>query len=844
MTNGADDLLWKAQVWDETATFFERFDRNLDRIANASEAQFSRVDQSARSSGREIGLIAGVVAGLTTKLVEMGLQAVGALKGFLKQSTMLKARVDTLAVSLAVVGRNAGYTTEQLAQYEEDVKGMGITTQASRQSLLQMAQAELDLGRAADIARLSQDAAVIAGINSSEAFQRVVYAIQTLNPRMLRMIGLTVNLQAEYKKMEAQTGTLAKNLTYQQKQQITLNAVIKAGEGIVGTYEAAMGSAGKQLTSLPRYIEEVQLALGAAFQPALSAQVGFMTDKLKELLEWLQENQDQIEKFAESLGAIVRELFEFLDGVVGFVSKIPGYVEEAGAILAKAVGKALDVASPEEIEKRRSKLGEYFGMAVTMLAAYIATAVKGITEFFAIAFEQIGVWLKRLGLIEGDAAAALDHLNDRIENFAKTIVDAHDAAFISVGQFMGVLEEEKEVVEDASDSVEEFDDSLAKLTEALKVVRGELDKLKGKMEMEAAKRAVEDVRKAEEAALRLSHSLEDIERRRIERIDKIYKQAQAAYKTAQEQLGKDELKLAEKQAQQRYDLEKDKSDSIIDIERNFRRTLQDIADEFAYQAEDAARRNDAIALLRLMRDKKRQIAEAGKAKSREREDAKTDYAKKSRDLNESIAKDREVLRRDFQERLQALDENLMRQLQQAEEQREKDLENLARTLDRRKQIEDLHRKHAAEDRKKALDKELMDLVAHFASMEGLTQRGLDATLLAYKRHFGDLTAVSEAYAKQAAPTTILPSYIDPGRRPQQRPGRIYGQAGQVSQMLAPQGRVPSMWTAPMISAVPSVAARRSVERREIHLSGDVSGLDPYFQRVMVAGLLEIERNRG
>jgi len=72
--------------------------------------------------------------------------------GFMKEATVLAARVETLGVSLETVGQNAGYSEEQIAAFEEGVKAQGITTQAARQSLLMMAQAQIDWTHSAQLA--------------------------------------------------------------------------------------------------------------------------------------------------------------------------------------------------------------------------------------------------------------------------------------------------------------------------------------------------------------------------------------------------------------------------------------------------------------------------------------------------------------------------------------------------------------------------------------------------------------------------------------------------------------------------------------------------------------------
>ena len=44
--------------------------------------------------------------------------------------------------------------------------------------------------------------------------------------------------------------------------------------------------------------------------------------------------------------------------------------------------------------------------------------------------------------------------------------------------------------------------------------------------------------------------------------------------------------------------------------------------------------------------------------------------------------------------------------------------------------------------------------------------------------------------------------------------------------------------------LPAVPPSRSVDRREIHVTADLLGVDPYMQEVVINTMLEIERNRG
>jgi hypothetical protein len=68
----------------------------------------------------------------------------------LKESAEYAARTETLGITMNVVAKNAGYGAEEIGKYEKEVKGLGITTQGTRESITQMIQAGLEIGPTAE----------------------------------------------------------------------------------------------------------------------------------------------------------------------------------------------------------------------------------------------------------------------------------------------------------------------------------------------------------------------------------------------------------------------------------------------------------------------------------------------------------------------------------------------------------------------------------------------------------------------------------------------------------------------------------------------------------------------
>jgi len=237
--------------------------------AEASAQKFATSSNSA---------MAQVAKGVAQLAVAMG------AGGLAMSSALLAARVETLGIVLDTVGQRAGYTQAELQGYVKAIEDMGITTQVAIQSAIKFIQANLDMADASKLARVAQDAAVIANINSSEAFDRLLHGIVTLEPIILRTMGIIINQEQAWKTYAASINKTVDALDGAEKQQATMNAVLKAGESIAGAYEAAMGTAGKQLSSLARYTEQAQLAMGRALLPAMTQAVGLTTAFLKAFL--------------------------------------------------------------------------------------------------------------------------------------------------------------------------------------------------------------------------------------------------------------------------------------------------------------------------------------------------------------------------------------------------------------------------------------------------------------------------------------------------------------------------------------------------------------------------------
>jgi len=271
---GGIEIVISANVSDATKAFttLGRKNKSLQSNLKQSKTLFGGL-------GNQINSVKGALVGLSSAFAAVKFGNV------IKDSTLLAARVKNLGTVLNNVGRIAGFNSAQIRNVENSVKKLGITTRSARQSLTQLAQANIDLSKAAKLTRIAQDAAVIAGVDSSEAFNRLVVSIQRNDVRLLRNLGIVINLNSVYQKFAQTTGRTAASLTAVEKRQLVLNEVIAKGALITGTYEASLNDSFKQLTSLRRVVEEASRVFGEQFEPALDSVVKTASQFLKRFAE-------------------------------------------------------------------------------------------------------------------------------------------------------------------------------------------------------------------------------------------------------------------------------------------------------------------------------------------------------------------------------------------------------------------------------------------------------------------------------------------------------------------------------------------------------------------------------
>ena len=197
-----------------------------------------------------------------------------AMKGLAVSATVLYARTAVLNTVLITVGRNAGYTATKIVDIRNSVVKLGITTQDASQAIIKLAQNEVKLADAVNLAKSAQDLAVISGENSSEAYSTLIDSIGSLSPMLLRQYGLTKTLTDIEEMYARKLNKSATALTEIEIKQAMVNYILLEGRKAAGNYIAAMDDAGKQVASFTRLLNEIYNEIGKeglkVYQPVIT----------------------------------------------------------------------------------------------------------------------------------------------------------------------------------------------------------------------------------------------------------------------------------------------------------------------------------------------------------------------------------------------------------------------------------------------------------------------------------------------------------------------------------------------------------------------------------------------
>ena len=341
-----------------------KYDRATGRLGTALEKTSKRSRSAAAAHDRQAeSMTAAFVKG--NLLFGVLQRIIQVTKDATVGSAIYAARVETLGVVTDQLAKANDLSIPGIRVLTKQIQALGITTEVSRNIINRMIAVQLDLSKAVDLARLSQDAAVIAGKDSSEALNGIINGIITQQIEVLRTFG--INVVFEQKFIEAQR-ELGRELTAVEKRQLSFNIVLAEAPKLFGTYEAALGTVGKQLFSLQRFIKEAKNALGAEFLPITEVVIQSLTKAAINI----RQNAGLYGNLAKGAAIATASLIAFRVAATLASASIGGLTARVGAFLATgglagiaaALGTAAIIITANEVDKLKQKYDDLFKIPI------------------------------------------------------------------------------------------------------------------------------------------------------------------------------------------------------------------------------------------------------------------------------------------------------------------------------------------------------------------------------------------------------------------------------------------------------------------------------------------------
>ncbi len=360
----------------------------LEKEIRQLKAQLRELETQERQNQRQTQqLTAAQIAAATVvgnALYNAFRRLLSAGSDFIKDAVIYAARTDEMKIAMLGMAEASGNSRGELLAQEESIRRLNITTQEARQTLVKFQLAQLDVTKAATLARGAQDLAVIAGAETGEEVDRLVHGITTLQTRVLRTAGVNITLIESYKKVALETGRSVASFSAEEKQAIALNAVIDYASRATGLYGLSLDNAGKRMRSMTRLFQEMQNAIGGMLQGPF----GNLVDSLSGLLKLIAAAPKLFAAFIVVMAGFSIQLIRNIAATGGWTAQlgilVKGLIQATQATLGLTAATATNVVAVEASgaaaavsASRWATMGTAMG-GILKSAGYIAVALMAL----------------------------------------------------------------------------------------------------------------------------------------------------------------------------------------------------------------------------------------------------------------------------------------------------------------------------------------------------------------------------------------------------------------------------------------------------------------------------------
>ena len=390
----------------------------------ADSAQFTKGLSEATKSAETFQ---GAATKLNSALVGLGAVSAGvgvSLILFATRSFKAAAEVQELDNALQSIGQSTRYGYTQLALAVEAIQDVGITAAASQRAIIKLAQANVDLGQATELATVAQNLSVTASVNASDALQTLIFAITTGQTRMLRQIGITTGATEAFAIYGRTIGKSANELNMAERRQAVLNFILKEGTKVTGAYALAIQSPSKALKEMSDLTNNLQVAVGKRLLDSFSKLIlatfdlytkftvaadgtGTFSKFLDAMEKVLTKLADPFAKIATNLGNLIEKLDKSelsVNGIAGTMEKVLPIAAAFATFFGIKAGKSLAQAAPF-FQGFFQTLAKFNIVFTAFVLAVTSPQIRGAIGQLVTAFKPLLPILVKLGAILTEVSA-------------------------------------------------------------------------------------------------------------------------------------------------------------------------------------------------------------------------------------------------------------------------------------------------------------------------------------------------------------------------------------------------------------------------------------------------------
>lgn len=265
-----------------------------------------------------LGQISGKLQDFANTAATTMTVATAAISAFALKTAFSASRIDELTLALHAQAKANKITTAEVDKSVQAIRNNNISYEKALEVASNFITAELKMADAVKLSTVAKDLGIVASVGSSDATEMLTHAIVTGQTQQLAQFGILTTQTRAYGDYAESIHKASEDLTQAEKQQALLNVVFKQGEKVVGTYDAAMQSAGKQFRSFTsRILPDFLVLIGRAFEPTLLLGVNAISGAVKDMSKWLTQNEAVVRQWGQNFATIIKDVALIFSGDVG-----------------------------------------------------------------------------------------------------------------------------------------------------------------------------------------------------------------------------------------------------------------------------------------------------------------------------------------------------------------------------------------------------------------------------------------------------------------------------------------------------------------------------------------------